>query len=268
MAWFRAGVHQDEAAAALHTASCFLAKRDIPCLSEEWVKDKIDLIIVAGNAVLDTINSAAAAHRLTGSRILISGGVGHSTPFLYEALSASTVIRSDMKACYTEAELLSLCLQREYSIPPDMLILETRSTNTGENALFSLRCIQEHMQMPNRILLIQDPLMQIRTKATFRKVWQDARQMHTDFVSFAAFLPDVQVIPSGELILGGGASLWSHERFLSLLMGEFSRLWDDEDGYGPRGRNFIQQVTIPQTVQDAYMYLRQWLIPCHHSITR
>lgn len=34
-------------------------------------------------------------------------------------------------------------------------------------------------------------------------------------------------------------------------MGEIPRLQDDENGYGPKGKNFIAHVDIPETVQEA-----------------
>ncbi|WFO09213.1 hypothetical protein MAY76_13230 [Edwardsiella ictaluri] len=39
---------------------------------------------------------------------------------------------------------------------------------------------------------------------------------------------------------------------MSLLLGEIPRLRDDERGYGPRGRDFIAHVTIPDTVEAAF----------------
>ena len=45
--------------------------------------------------------------------------------------------------------------------------------------------------------------------------------------------------------------MWDMERYLNLLMGEIPRLRDDENGYGPKGKNFIAHVDIPETVQEA-----------------
>jgi hypothetical protein len=38
-------------------------------------------------------------------------------------------------------------------------------------------------------------------------------------------------------------------------MGEVPRLRDDTDGYGPRGRDFIAHVDLPQEVEIAYLAL-------------
>lgn len=261
MIHFQAGFPADQAAAALQITSLFLSKRQIPCLTAEHLAGKIGLIVVAGSAILDSLDAAAAAYRVTGCRILVTGGIGHSTPFLYQALSSTGVSIPVNGAGPTEAELLCARLKQDYALPPEQLLIECRSSHTGENALFSLAAIQESIAMPSRMLLIQDPLLQLRTEATFRKVWQDAGLKHVDFISYAPFLPTIQVTAEGRILLGGSPFVWSEERFLSLLMGEFARLWDDEHGYGPQGKGFIQQVPIPQSVRGAYRFLEKWLTP-------
>jgi hypothetical protein len=42
------------------------------------------------------------------------------------------------------------------------------------------------------------------------------------------------------------------ERFLALILGEIRRLRDDRDGYGPKGRNFLPHVVIPEPVNESY----------------
>ena len=51
--------------------------------------------------------------------------------------------------------------------------------------------------------------------------------------------------------------MWDMERYLNLLMGEIPRLRDDENGYGPQGKNFIAHVDIPETVQEACERLKE-----------
>ena len=46
--------------------------------------------------------------------------------------------------------------------------------------------------------------------------------------------------------------MWDIERYVSLLLGEIPRLTDDNNGYGPNGKNFIAHVDIPQNVQSAF----------------
>ena len=49
--------------------------------------------------------------------------------------------------------------------------------------------------------------------------------------------------------------MWDMERYISLLMGEIPRLTDNENGYGPKGKNFIAHVDIPTEVRSAFEQL-------------
>lgn len=46
--------------------------------------------------------------------------------------------------------------------------------------------------------------------------------------------------------------MWDINRYISLLMGEIPRLSDDVNGYGPKGKDFIAHVEIPQEVRGAF----------------
>ena len=50
--------------------------------------------------------------------------------------------------------------------------------------------------------------------------------------------------------------MWTIDRYVNLLMGEIPRLTDDENGYGPNGKNFIAHVDIPETVKIAFEELK------------
>ena len=47
------------------------------------------------------------------------------------------------------------------------------------------------------------------------------------------------------------------ERYIGLLMGEISRLRDDEKGYGPKGKDYIVHIDIPDNVKKAFSELEQ-----------
>lgn len=49
--------------------------------------------------------------------------------------------------------------------------------------------------------------------------------------------------------------VWDVERYISLLLGEIIRLRDDENGYGPKGKNFIDHVDIPPGIEEAWARL-------------
>ena len=51
--------------------------------------------------------------------------------------------------------------------------------------------------------------------------------------------------------------IWNIEKYINLLMGEIQRLNDDEYGYGPKGKDFIIHVDIPDEVMDAFLELKK-----------
>lgn len=62
-------------------------------------------------------------------------------------------------------------------VPEDRILLEPRSTNTGENVRFTYEMLADRKDtMPKNFILVQKPYMERRTYATFRKQWpgQDA----------------------------------------------------------------------------------------------
>ncbi|MGW7680658.1 YdcF family protein [Kribbella sp. NPDC054772] len=207
----------------------YLARRDP-------VERPVDLVVLMGSAVLESVDVAAEAHRAYSAPILVSGGVGHSTRFLEEALRRRGLpVRTGRPESHVFRDLL---VSAGVSAPE----VEDRSTNCGENAEFTRRLIST----PKTLLLIQDPTMQRRTHACFERSFADLPG--TTLLSQAPFIPWIgpDHVSSGP----DGPEIWSHERFRSLLLGEISRL--SPDGYGPRGRNFIDHVDIPAEVRAAY----------------
>lgn len=51
--------------------------------------------------------------------------------------------------------------------------------------------------------------------------------------------------------------MWNIDKYISLLMGEIQRLNDDENGYGPKGKDFIVHVDIPDDVMNAFYELKK-----------
>jgi len=51
--------------------------------------------------------------------------------------------------------------------------------------------------------------------------------------------------------------VWDVDRYISLLLGEIPRLRDDEGGYGPAGKNFIDHIDVPAEVEEAHARLAQ-----------
>ena len=88
--------------------------------------------------------------------------------------------------------------------------------------------------------------MQLRTHASFRKVYSDVPGV--TLVSWAPFVPTLTAT-TGEVAPQG---VWEKDRYLALLLGEIPRLKDAPGGYGPRGSGFIAHVDIPEDVIAAH----------------
>jgi uncharacterized SAM-binding protein YcdF (DUF218 family) len=218
--------------------SAWLARRDRTSLAEIG---EVDLIVVPGNAVLQSCQVAAAAwQRHRAASVLLSGAAGHSTSDLRKRAANALSVPPDAFAGGSEAAILRAVVVA-MGVPPTSIVIEDRSANTGENAAFSLHRIQELDLSPKRVLLVQDPTMARRTHETFRRVWDTPG---IRLMSWAPFTPAVADT-------GPGCPAWSWPRFVALLLGEVRRLTNDEYGYGPRGKNFIDAVEVPSTVAAA-----------------
>ena len=90
--------------------------------------------------------------------------------------------------------------------------------------------------------------MQRRMEAGLRKHIGDSARI----INFAAYEAKA-VVRDGQLAFAEPIfGMWDVQRYLSLLLGEIPRLTDDENGYGPRGRDFIAHVDIPDEVRLAF----------------
>jgi uncharacterized SAM-binding protein YcdF (DUF218 family) len=64
-------------------------------------------------------------------------------------------------------------------VPRDAILVENRSTNTGENVAFTRRLLEERGVDPGSFILVQKPYMERRSYATFRKLWPQKRVIVT-----------------------------------------------------------------------------------------
>lgn len=109
-----------------------------------------------------------------GEYLIVSGGVGKLTADRFAK---------------PEAEVFA-DIAREMGVPDDKIIVENKSTNTGENVRFTYSLLQEKGLQPCSLILVQKPYMERRTYATFRKQWPDPRTEFTvtspqlDFASY------------------------------------------------------------------------------------
>lgn len=231
---------------AVRTVSDFLARRDR--------LGPVDGVVLLGNAIPSTAAVARDLFHQTGAkRLIVSGGIGHSTGFLYDAIRTHhPEVPTDGRS---EAEILADLLD----LPSEAVWLETESTNCGANALATHALLQDRWT-PASLLLIQDPTMQRRTHASFEFAWRNGPAC--TFHSWSPFVPEI-VGTDEAWEVRGAPDIWTADRFVSLLLGEIPRLRDDENGYGPRGKGFIGHVDIPSNVEAAWTVVSE-----HYARTR
>uniref|UniRef100_A0A383VEQ5 Uncharacterized protein n=1 Tax=Tetradesmus obliquus TaxID=3088 RepID=A0A383VEQ5_TETOB len=156
-------------AEAANLLSTFLARRDIHDVSAV----QADLCVVCGSSVLATAYVAVRALQ-SGSipRLLISGGCGHSTAHLYNSMSRHPLWHSiDTTEGRHEAEVLHDLFLALGVQPQQQLPLELDSRHCGGNASCSKQLVDKLGLAVKRVLVIQDPTMQLRTHASFTKWW-------------------------------------------------------------------------------------------------
>lgn len=151
-------------------------------------EDSADLVILAGHAVLPNIEGAIALAKRYQLPLLISGGVGHATPLLAQMMAAHPLYHPLPTAGKSEAEMLADIARTFADFPPERLLLETASRNGGENAAYSQALLDEKNIQPQRVVLVQDPLLQRRAAETFRWQWRD-RPDAPQFISWPVFQP-------------------------------------------------------------------------------
>ncbi len=58
-------------------------------------------------------------------------------------------------------------------VPQENILIENRSTNTGENFRFTRQLLSEQGIDPQEFIVVQKPYMERRSFATFRKMWPE-----------------------------------------------------------------------------------------------
>lgn len=116
-------------------------------------------------------------------------------------------------------------------VPRDRMLIEARSTNTGENVDFCRALLAERGLSPGRAIAVQKPYMERRTLATFRQRWPEL---------------DVRVT-SPQIDFGDYPNdTITREDVIHIMVGDLQRLLV----YARRGWSEPQE--IPDDVMDAY----------------
>jgi uncharacterized SAM-binding protein YcdF (DUF218 family) len=120
-------------------------------------------------------------------------------------------------------------------VPRERILIENRSTNTGENVLFTKRLLAERHLDPAKFILVQKPYMERRSYATFKKIWPEKEV----------------VVTSPRLSLDEYLERYSHEALskddvISIMIGDLQRI----RLYPEKGFQIHQE--IPDDVWRAY----------------
>jgi uncharacterized SAM-binding protein YcdF (DUF218 family) len=186
------------------------------------LNDKIvrsDAILVLGSH--DTrVAERAAQLFLEGysDTLIISGGVGQVTKSGFSE---------------PEAEVFKTITIRA-GVPEDKIIIEDRSTNTGEDILFTYKMLQKLGKHFKSLIVVQKPYMERRTYATFKKQWPDKEA--------------IIILASPELTYGEyfAMSPIPMSNAISIMVGDLQRIRE----YPKLGFQIEQD--IPKEVWEAY----------------
>lgn len=179
---------------------------------------KSDLIIVLGSHD-SRVGERGAELFLEGMAdfIVYSGGLGNLT-----------------KDTWTEAEAdVFARIAIRMGVPKEKILIENRSTNTGENIQFSYELLQANNLNPRSIILVQKPYMERRTYATFMKQWPG------QCVEIFVTSPQISFTdyPNDEIPL---------DKVINIMVGDLQRI----KVYPEKGFQIYQD--IPQKVWNAY----------------
>ncbi len=154
--------------------------------------------------------------------LIFSGGLGGITKELWSEPEADQFARIAMGM----------------GVPKNKLLTESRSTNTGENVLFTKQLLAEKGLDPLTFILVQKPYMERRSYATFKRTWPEKEVIVTSpQVTFDQYL---EKYSNQEL---------SPDVVISIMVGDLDRI----RLYPEMGFQIEQE--IPNEVWSAYEQL-------------
>lgn len=243
-----------KAAEDINILARFCGMRDVRHLTGKEVKEffgrnKADVMVLFGGSIQCGGDLLAAAMREgIASKYVIVGGAGHTTEALRRRINEQyPKIETDG---LSEAVVFERYIETVYGLKADLL--ETESTNCGNNITYLLGLLKANMVESQSFILMQDASMQRRMDAGLRKYAPEAK-----ILNYAAYAAEV-CVREGQLAYREQINgMWDMHRYVELLMGEIPRLHDDAAGYGPNGKGFIAHVDIPEEVESAYTRLQK-----------
>lgn len=180
---------------------------------------KSDCILALGSHDTRVADRAAELYLRGWAPLLIfAGGLGRLTEGLWTE---------------SEADLFAR-IAIEKGVPEEAILVENRSTNTGENIILVRQLLQQHRLDPHSFIVVQKPYMERRSYATFAKNWPGKQFVVTSpQLSFEAYpTPDIPL-----------------EQVINIMVGDLQRI----KAYPEKGFQVYQE--IPDDVWQAYEQL-------------
>lgn len=180
---------------------------------------KSDSILVLGSHDTRVADRAAELYLQGWAPLLIfSGGLGRLTEGMWSE---------------PEADLFAK-IAISKGVPKEAVLIENRSTNTGENILYTQQLLKEEKLNPHSFIVVQKPYMERRSYATFKKHWPDKELVVTS-----------PQIPFDEY----ATSDISMEQVINIMVGDMQRI----KVYYEKGFQIYQEV--PADIEDAFEQL-------------
>lgn len=231
----------------------YCGQRDIDTLNQTALQQKYnfnqaDVFVLFGGSILYGVDILAQAlQSQIAKKYIIVGGYGHTTATLQRTVMKQypDILATEMQ----EAEIFAALLKKRFGLTVDYL--ETKSTNCGNNITYLLALLKQKQINFQSIILAQDATMQRRMSACLAKYVEP----QINIINFATYQNQLTLSHNQLQFTKNILGMWSPTRYMKLLMGEIPRLHDDENGYGPRGKNYISHVDIPQEVYSDYKFL-------------
>lgn len=180
---------------------------------------KSDSILVLGSHDTRVADRAAELYLQGWAPLLIfSGGLGRLTEDMWSE---------------PEADLFAK-IAISKGVPEEAILIENRSTNTGENILYTQQLLKEKKLNPHSFIVVQKPYMERRSYATFKKHWPDKELVVTS-----------PQIPFDEY----ATSDIPMEQVINIMVGDMQRI----KVYYEKGFQIYQEV--PADIEDAFEQL-------------
>jgi uncharacterized SAM-binding protein YcdF (DUF218 family) len=181
--------------------------------------EKSDCILALGSHDLRVAERAAQLYfEGWAPMIIFSGGLGNFT-----------------KEMWTEPEADQFAaIAVGMGVPKESILVENKSTNTGENIRFTQQLLAQKDLDPQSFIVVQKPYMERRSYATFKRYWPGKKLIVTSpQISFEAY-------PTKEIPV---------EKVINIMVGDLQRI----KLYPQKGYQVFQE--IPADVWQAYEQL-------------